>query len=334
MPLGQFCQVFLAPVHKENDGKEEDEKAAQAHHQAESPEIHGDRRHQLSLVLDVSIAEILEVVLDDLPLNGCRSLIALGLCLTIGSECLNGFLSHGNLLVGRWLPGSVRTGIAIQEFIHSRHEAVRITRSHDGEGIRHGDTQRGLLFNGIVRLLERIHPCHGRQALVNASIVERLHRSQFHRLFLCHLLTGDMSRSGCQQGSHQSHDGTNAQALQGQLGLAFLHQVPAAHGHYKDGAHNPCRNHRMAEFHDSKGREGHIEERHHLVTHGIGIELTAHRTLHPGIGHQNPPGRNRGSQSRQPRGSQVEALGNLVPAEIHHSHEGALHEEGHDTLDG
>ena len=30
----------------------------------------------------------------------------------------------------------------------------------------------------------------------------------------------------------------------------------------------------------------------------------------------------------------MEALGNLVPAEIHHSYEGALHEEGHDTLDG
>ena len=56
--------------------------------------------------------------------------------------------------------------------------------------------------------------------------------------------------------------------------------------------------------------------------------------LHPRVGHQNPPGRDGGTQSSQPRRGQMEALANLVPSEEHHGHKGGFHKERHDALYG
>ena len=78
----------------------------------------------------------------------------------------------------------------------------------------------------------------------------------------------------------------------------------------------------MAELVDGKGRKGDVEERYHLVAHGVGIELAPYRILHPRVGHQNPPGTDGSAQAREPSGCQVEAWRNLLPAKIHHSHEG------------
>ena len=89
----------------------------------------------------------------------------------------------------------------------------------------------------------------------------------------------------------------------------------------------------MTELHHGEGREGYVEERDHLVAHGLGVELTPHGALHPGIGHENPPSRDGGAQAGQPRAGQVEAFRHFVPAEIHDGHEGGLHEEGHDAFD-
>ena len=90
----------------------------------------------------------------------------------------------------------------------------------------------------------------------------------------------------------------------------------------------------MAELRDGEGRKGHLGERHHLIAHGVRIEFATHGILHPRVGHEDPPGGDRCSQTCEPGGGEVEAWRYLLPAEIHHSHEGRLHEEGHDTLDG
>ena len=90
----------------------------------------------------------------------------------------------------------------------------------------------------------------------------------------------------------------------------------------------------MQELIDRHGREGHGRERTHLVADRFEVEVAAHGVLHPGVGHQNPPGREVGADGREPRGGEVEAFGDLVPAEEHDGDEGALHEEGQNALDG
>ncbi len=89
----------------------------------------------------------------------------------------------------------------------------------------------------------------------------------------------------------------------------------------------------MAELTHGEGGEGDVGKRHHLIAHRVGIELTAHGILHPGVGHEDPPGGDGRTQAREPGGGEVEARRHLLPAEIHHGHEGTLHEEGDDTLD-
>ena len=143
-----------------------------------------------------------------------------------------------------------------------------------------------------------------------------------------------MSCHGSTQRGDETHDGTNLDALDGQFRLAFLHEIPAGNGHHEDGSDDPCRDDRVAELVDGKRREGYVEERYHLVAHGVRIELATNGILHPCIGHQNPPGGNRCAQACEPCGGEMEAGRDLLPAEEHHGHEGGLHKECHDALDG
>ena len=132
----------------------------------------------------------------------------------------------------------------------------------------------------------------------------------------------------------QSHDGTNLDAGHSQALLAAAIEIIAAYGYGEQRTDNPCRSDGMTELVDRKRRESHLHERGHLVAHGIRIEGASHGTLHPSIGHENPPGREGCTQSREPGSGQVESRRHLLPAEKHHRHEGRLHEEGDDTLNG
>ena len=239
MPLGQFGQVFLTPVHEEDHRKEQDKEASQAHHQTEGPEVHRDIRHQFCLVLDIAITKVLEVILDDLRLHSCRCLIACSLSLPVFCQGNDGLLTHLDLLIGRRFLCTIRTCITIQDVVHTRHISVRITSSHDRQRIRHSDAQRRFFIHRIIRLLEGVHPCHTRQTLVHTTIIECLHGSQLHRLFLSHLFSGDMSGGRSQERGHKTYDGSDTHALQGHLRLTLLHQIPAAYSHHEDCSDNP-----------------------------------------------------------------------------------------------
>ena len=252
----------------------------------------------------------------------------------ISHQRIDGCTAALDFLLCRGFRLAVGCSVAVQQVVHARYETVEIACSHERECIRHGDAQWGLLLVLVVRLLEGVHPSHSRQALVRASVVECLHGGQFHRLRLCHLLTRDVPCGASQQRGHQTYCSTNLDALQGHLLLALLQQIPRAYGHREHGTDDPSRGHRVTELTHGKRREGHLQERHHLVAHRVGIELTAHGILHPRIGHENPPSRNGSTQAGEPGRCQVEALRDLVPTKVHHGHEGRLHEEGHDALDG
>ena len=211
---------------------------------------------------------------------------------------------------------------------------MKIVRGQKRKGIGGSNAQRSLVAVFIVGLFKRVHPCGNGQTLVGAAFVERFHGSQFHGLHLCHLISRAVTRDGSEQRSHQSHAGTNFNALGGQLLFALLQQIPAADGNGKHRSDNPRRGYRVAELVDGKGRECHIQKRYHLVAHGVGVELATHGILHPSIGYQNPPSRNGGPQTGEPGGGEVEAARHLVPSKIHHGHKGRFHEECHYALYG
>ena len=63
-------------------------------------------------------------------------------------------------------------------------------------------------------------------------------------------------------------------------------------------------------------------------------EDVAHRMLHPGVGDQDPDGREVGGQGHQPDAHGVELGREPVPAEDPHRQEGGFQKEGQGGLDG
>ncbi len=202
------------------------------------------------------------------------------------------------------------------------------------EALRDGDAQRRLTALGIVGLLKRVDGGNGRERHPLAPVVERFHGRQFHGLLLSHLHRREIARHHGDQGGRDAHDAGNLDALTRHLLLAAMQQVPATHGAHKHGAHHPRGAHGVAKLMDGEGRERHLGEARHLIAHGVGVECASHGVLHPCVGHENPPCRDGGAKAGEPRGGEVEATRHLLPAEEHHGHEGALHEERHDALDG
>ena len=70
------------------------------------------------------------------------------------------------------------------------------------------------------------------------------------------------------------------------------------------------------------------------MTDGVGVELHAYRVLHPRVGDENPDGRNRSTDTREPGGREVCFLAHLVPSEEHDGEERGFHEEGQYALNG
>ena len=154
---------------------------------------------------------------------GCAVLLPLAIFL----ECIDGQTSAGYFLVdGRFY---LALGVLIasaEDVVHARHKALRVVSGHDTQGIGHVEPQRCRRLVLVVGLAERIDPCYSCQTLSAATIVERLHSSQFHGLCLGYLLTADMAREGSEQRGCQTYHGGYLEALLGKLELAFLPQVP------------------------------------------------------------------------------------------------------------
>ena len=223
-----------------DDGKEEDEQAAQSDHQSEGPEVDGDEGHELRLVADVAIAEVLEVVLERGQEGADGGLVGtVGLRPSIVGQGLDGHLAALYLLVGRGLAGAVRPGVATQQVVDARDVAVRVVGGHDRQGVGHVELQCRRRLVGIVGLTERVDPCQGGQALVGAAVVEGLHGGKLHRLGLGHLLAADVAGEGGSEGGDEAHEGADLNALLGQPRLALAEQIPGADGDAEDGADDP-----------------------------------------------------------------------------------------------
>ena len=111
-----------------------------------------------------------------------------GFGLAVGCQRLDGLFASCNLFIDRRLYGTVGLGVAIEDIVDARHIAVDIIRCHKRQGVGHLQLQRGLILVGIVGLTEGIHPGDGSQSLILTAIIEGLHCSEFHGLYLTHAL--------------------------------------------------------------------------------------------------------------------------------------------------
>ena len=218
-----------------HDGEEKNQKAANAYHDAECPEVDGDVGHHLILVLDVAIAEVFHILVDGgkLCTEGIHRHAFLP-CLAIVGKGNDGFLASFNLFVDGGLTCAIGLRITIQQVVDAGHKAMDIVGCHERQGIGHLYLQRCRLVVGIVGLAEGIDPGDGSEADIGTTIVERFHGSQFHGLNFCNVLCRLVASSCSEQGGNEADDGANLEAFERKFGLAFLHQVPAADAHAED----------------------------------------------------------------------------------------------------
>ena len=166
------------------------------------------------------------------------------------------------------------------------------------------------------------------------TVVEGLHGREFHRLHAGDDRAGPVAGRGRDQREDEAEGRSDGDALAGHLLLAPPEQVPCADAHDEQRRQHERRGDGVEELVHRHGRKEHVPERGHLVAHRFEVERTAYGILHPCVGDQNPQGREVGPDGREPCRREVEALRDLVPSEEHDGDEGALHEEGHDALDG
>ena len=212
--------------------------------------------------------------------------------------------------------GAVGQGVALLDVLNARHVAVGVVGGEDGEHLGYLDAR------------------HDAERCAVAALFQPLGGGQFHGLIArgvdAALVACEHHAQCAQRGDGHAH----TQGAQGELRLAAAQQVPAAHAYGEETARHPAAQDAVEELDNGYALEGHAEEVHHLVAHGVGVELHADGVLHPAVGHEYPPGRERGADAREPRGAEVELLADFVPAEEHHGDERRLHKEGHDALDG
>ena len=134
---------------------------------------------------------------------------------------------------------------------------------------------------------------------------------------------------------HTGHHADLEQLAAGLL-LALLEQVVRTHSDAHQRTHDEQGEHRVG----VTGQRGGVERRGEEVGHdrlGAGgrlDQLVAGRRLHPGVGDDDPQGRQARARPHQPRAGQVKPARDAAVAEEQHAQEHRLEEEREQRLSG
>ena len=332
----------VLPLEDDVEDEEQDEEHAEGHHDMEGVEDQRDIGHQVLRLLDVVVAEVVEVLLE----NGLRLGHRLGIsglfgCLIVGQGRYCGgthglLLDEGRLDVGIAFPVGELVA-ALDDVVDAGHEAVCLTGGQEREHVGEGYLEEvGVLVRTVLTddVLVRIQDTYGYQRSLLRAVVETLHGGELHGLHLGHVVGRAVTGTDEHGEGYDSEDGGHADGLAGQECLTFPEQEPGGYGDYEYRGEHVAVGHRVEEFVDGHGGRDYRPEVHHLAAGSVGIELHAHGILHPGVGDEDPDGGEVGSYGGEPGGYEVGFPAHLVPAEVHHCEEGALHEKCEDTLDG
>ena len=327
-----LTQILFIDKEK-NDYKEQDEISAQDYHYTECVEVERNIRNQLVHVFDISVAKIGNIFLQYIICNLRIFLVSGTLCSTIGGQCADSRFTTFYLLGSRESLRSVFQLIpTFDDIRNARNVAVHITLGKERKHTRDFKTEEERIFSIVVSLLFRVQYSYSDKTDIRSAFIQTFHCCQFHRLCLGNLITGTIARPNRKQRCYQSEDCTNLDAGQCKLTITFLQQVPTTDTDYKNSTQHPAGQYRVEELIDCYRRGSHRPKINHLITDSVRIEFHAYRMLHPCVGNENPPGRNRSSQSRQPGGSQVETFTYFSPSEKHNRDKRSFHKECQNTF--
>ena len=333
-----------APVAEEQDGGEQqDEVAAQSDHHAERIEDRRHVRNDVGRLLEKSVSDRSELLLDEsfsdgivrieqLFESGLLLLVACPACLAVAFERLEGLPSEFHALLGR---RNAVLFVTVYQIVDARNEGVRVAESHQRQHFRNFDPEceRAVVAraDGPVDRSER---SDRDQSRLLAPVVEGFHGRQLHRLRPSHLHGRAVARHRGHQREEQPEHRCDDDAPACELLLAFAQQIPCADADDYDGRQHVGRRDRVEELVDRHRRKHYVPERGHLLTGGLDVERRADGRLHPCVGYQNPQRREIGADGRDPSGCQMKAFRYLVPAEKHHGEKRSFQEKGHNALDG
>ena len=215
------------------------------------------------------------------------------------------------------------------EVVDAFDAAVERVRRQEREQVRHADREQ---FGRSVGCSEREDRERGIRAA--RTVEHRLGGRHLHRLRLHH----DQAQLVAGEGDAGERDDHSPQAVAQRrphhLDVLVSGEVPRgdrddhARGHHErgeQGVGERGERHRV-------GEDG--EEVGHLGASAVFSHLEADRVLHEGVRGEDEVRGEPGADRGDPDAREVQALGQLVPAEDPQADEGRLEEEGHQALEG
>ena len=253
---------------------------------------------------------------------GCRG------CLVAAEGFLGGLSARYALGVAYGGDGVALRGelASLYEVVYAGHERAGVVVGEDRQAVGNPD---GIFYGffAVGTFLRGVEDADTHEILAARAVVESFHCGEFHGLGIGHVDSRHVTGPGSQHYSGKSNPRSHFHGVLGKLHVALFQQEPAADAYHEHGAEYPPRQHGVEEFYHRRVRERHCGEVGHDVAHLRRVEVHSHRVLHPGVGHQNPVGRQRDADSGEPCGGEVESGRHPLPPEEHHRDECALEEE-------
>ena len=167
---------------------------------------------------------------------------------------------------------------------------------------------------------------------IGLGLPEGFHGRQLGGLDLGHLAGVVMPLDQLGDGEDQGKGEAQAKGLGEKVGMLPAQQVIGADPHDEKARQDVSPADGMEKYLEGKRLEDDGQE---VIQFGPAVaQDVAHRMLHPGIGDQNPDGREVGGQGHQPDADGVELGRKPVPAEDPHRQKGGFQEKGQGGFDG
>ena len=165
-------------------------------------------------------------------------------------------------------------------------------------------------------------------------VPDGFHGGDLGRLIARHEVARFITHVNGEERRDRAEDGGEAEARLGKGDVLTAQHVVGGERHDEHRACHVAAGDRVGELGLRPFARDDGPEVRHFHSHGFEIEFRTHGRHHPGVGDENPKGREIRAERHEAGGQKVLALGETVPAEEEEADEGRLQEEGHEPFNG
>ena len=293
--------------------------------------IEGERHRggRLFRGIQVAVAQVVLVLVEERQGGGCRSGVAVLLGVLVAGELGHRYLAGDHALLGA---DHAALRVAVHQVVDPGDEAVEVAvrQKRQDAGDLHFLVEGGEV---VARLFGHVDDSHGDYGGLLLPDVEPFHGGELHGLAVGDMEGGFVPVEGDEDRGDQAEGRGHHHGALGHDLVPLLDQEESRDPHDEERGEQERRTGGVGELVHRIGGKGDLGEILHLEARLVRVEGHGRRGLHPGVGDQDPDRREVGADGDHPGGEEVKSLGGPLPAEEHDGEEGRLQEEGEDPFD-